>query len=221
MMDQREWTLFFVGIATGLSVAGVTTYLLSERATGSSTMIASTITVSNPRPNTSSKIKIPTTPFIISSHFSQIEAALTISTSKLAEISSDFIAELDKGLAKDGCDIKAIPSYVTKRPTGNERGIYFALDFGGSNFRVCKVTLNGPGHVPVIQTKEVITEALKLGTGDELFDVFAERTRDFLKANGMGNGRDAKMGFTFSYPVTQTALNKGICLSFVGCGNRD
>ena len=93
-------------------------------------------------------------------------------------------------MAKDGCDIKAIPSYVTKRPTGNERGIYFALDFGGSNFRVCQVTLNGPGHVPVIQTKEVITEALKLGTGDELFDFFAERTRDFLKANGMGNGRE-------------------------------
>lgn len=36
-----------------------------------------------------------------------------------------------------------IPSYVQHIPSGSEKGTYLALDLGGTNLRVCEVTLLG------------------------------------------------------------------------------
>lgn len=54
-----------------------------------------------------------------------------------------------------------LPSYVVKRPSGNEIGMasfvinnkcdlgtFLALDLGGTNFRVCKVLLEGTLYTP-------------------------------------------------------------------------
>ena len=36
-----------------------------------------------------------------------------------------------------------IPAFVENLPTGKERGDYFALDLGGTNFRVRHVSIDG------------------------------------------------------------------------------
>jgi hexokinase len=41
--------------------------------------------------------------------------------------------------------LKMIPSHVTRRPNGTETGTFLALDLGGTNFRVCEITLEGNG----------------------------------------------------------------------------
>ena len=36
-----------------------------------------------------------------------------------------------------------LPTFVNKRVTGEERGDFYALDLGGTNFRVLRLTLEG------------------------------------------------------------------------------
>ena len=49
------------------------------------------------------------------------------------------------GLKYNGGSIAMIPSYVTRRPNGKEIGIYWAIDFGGTNIRIAKFELIGNG----------------------------------------------------------------------------
>ena len=47
-----------------------------------------------------------------------------------------------------------LPTFVNKRVTGAERGDFYALDLGGTNFRVLRLRLEGGGKVgPVTQGK--------------------------------------------------------------------
>ncbi|KAJ2425321.1 hexokinase, partial [Coemansia sp. RSA 2531] len=64
---------------------------------------------------------------------------------RLGAIIKEFRRRMEEGLAADGRVLKMIPSYVTRRPLGSEVGSYFAIDLGGTNLRVLKVTLDGRG----------------------------------------------------------------------------
>lgn len=107
-----------------------------------------------------------------------------------------------------------IPTFVSSRVTGKERGDFFALDLGGTNFRVLRLSLDGNQKVgDVKQSKFTISEALKRGTGEELFGFVADCVARFLalECGGNPNGR---LGFTFSFPVEQTAINAGKMLGW-------
>jgi hexokinase len=74
----------------------------------------------------------------------------TVSTSALREIIQNFHNEMTKGLEKDSANggtssLKMLPSFVTK-PNRNEKGTFFALDLGGTNFRVLRLQLLGNGQ---------------------------------------------------------------------------
>ncbi|KIR27031.1 hexokinase [Cryptococcus deuterogattii 99/473] len=68
---------------------------------------------------------------------------------------------LDKGLQKNGQVVW---------PTGDEVGDFLALDLGGTNLRVCLVTLLGHGKFEVTQTKYRLTEEQKQDEGQALQD---------------------------------------------------
>lgn len=53
-------------------------------------------------------------------------------------------------------------------PTGEEVGEFLALDLGGTNLRVCLVTLQGHGKFEVTQTKYRLTEEQKQEDGQKL-----------------------------------------------------
>lgn len=97
-----------------------------------------------------------------------------------------------------------IPTFVFGWPTGKETGDYLALDLGGTNLRVCLVTLGGDGKFELTQTKYRLTEEQKQQEGEKLFDFCAECVAGFVNANIgdadglLKKGQEVSLGFTVS-----------------------
>ncbi|GER31550.1 hexokinase family protein, partial [Striga asiatica] len=90
--------------------------------------------------------------------------------------------EMHAGLASEGgSKLKMLLTYICDLPTGNEKGIYYALDLGGTDFRVLR----------------------------ELFDYIETSLKDFVEreenASEPSQGEKSRLGFTFSFPVKQTS----------------
>lgn len=87
---------------------------------------------------------------------------------------------------------------------------FLALDLGGSNFRVCEVILEGQGHVRMRQKKYPIGDDLKKASGDVFFAFLADCVSKFVhETEDYNHADELKLGFTFSFPVTQVAINRG------------
>jgi hexokinase len=143
-----------------------------------------------------------------------LSAQLTVSSLKLHSIVLHMCSEFKKGLASENESIKMFPSHVVTLPTGNEVGHVLALDMGGSNFRVLLVYLEGGGRVRTKQRKFALTDEYKKVSGRKLFDFFADCVASFIKDENIGEG-PLNLGFTFSFPVKQTSINRGTLVSWV------
>jgi len=105
-----------------------------------------------------------------------------------------------------------IPTYVTGIPNGKEKGLYLAADLGGTNFRVCSIHLGGDHTFELKQSKfKIPVDLMQESTADDLFEFLAEKVKAFLdQHHAEHDAQDKlKLGFTFSFPVNQTALNRG------------
>ena len=72
-----------------------------------------------------------------------------------------------------------------------------------------RLSLEGNGSVgPVKSMKFSIPDEIKTGTGDALFGFLADSVATFLATSCGGNPSGA-MGFTFSFPTEQDAINSG------------
>lgn len=151
---------------------------------------------------------------------SKVQAAIDqfeIKTDKLNEIVDYFVSEAAKGLAEDKPRLMPmIPTFVTSIPTGKEKGLFLAADLGGSNFRVCSVHLNGDSTHSMKQMKWAVPHELMSGKAQEFWNYLAERTHEFLDKNHSESKQDYRdkneklsMGFTFSFPIHQTGINRG------------
>ncbi|KAF2098018.1 hexokinase [Rhizodiscina lignyota] len=139
----------------------------------------------------------------------------------------EFLREMDEGLVKDGTSMSQIPTYVTAVPNGTEKGLYMAVDLGGTNFRVCSVQLHGNTTFSIKTSKVPIPrELMTAETAKELFAFLAKQIESFLKQHhedhyfghlervetGGGTVREEDifdLGFTFSFPVHQIGINRG------------
>lgn len=97
-------------------------------------------------------------------------------------------------------------------PDGNEEGVYLALDMGGTNLRVCEITLTDEkGEFEITQSKYRMPEELKSGTGEELWGYIADCLEQFLEYHHGGKDiAQIPLGFTFSYPATQEYIDHGM-----------
>ncbi|KAK9449032.1 hexokinase-domain-containing protein [Limtongia smithiae] len=142
-----------------------------------------------------------------------LEELFTVDTAQLKTITDHFVNELEKGLSKTGGSIPMIPAWVMTMPTGKEKGSYLALDMGGTNLRVCEVTLLGNRDFDITQCKYHMPPEMKTGSSEELWDYIADCLDSFLKQHHTVDDEvEAKkihLGFTFSYPCSQTAINNG------------
>jgi hexokinase len=132
-----------------------------------------------------------------------------------------FIEQTKAGLAKTTeRGLPMIPTFVTSVPDGSEKGTFLAVDLGGTNFRVCSVKLNGDSTYELIQEKAPIPHELMVGNSYQFFDYLALQVEKFLKfhhsdkfyrepSSDPRTPEVFKMGFTFSFPVDQTGLNRG------------
>lgn len=107
-----------------------------------------------------------------------------------------------------------------------------AVDLGGTNFRVCSIQLHGDTTFSLTQSKVAIPRDLMVAkTAKELFSFLAKQIESFLKAHHNDHFQAHKerrqtlsesevaaeeeifqLGFTFSFPVNQVAINKGTLL---------
>ncbi|GFS43908.1 hexokinase 1 [Actinidia rufa] len=135
---------------------------------------------------------------------------------KLRQVADDMAFEMHAGLASEGgSNLKMIISYVDNLPTGDEKGLFYALDLGGTNFRVLRVQLGGKDkYVAKQEFEEVsIPPHLMVGTSVALFDFIAEALKKFVDTEGedfhLSPGRRRELGFTFSFPVKQSSIASG------------
>ncbi|KAL7889726.1 hypothetical protein AOLI_G00019840 [Acnodon oligacanthus] len=145
-------------------------------------------------------------------------AAFTLSTAQLQQVKERMRVELERGLKKDThytASVKMLPSYVYRTPDGTERGKFLALDLGGTNFRVLVVKIRSGIRKSVCMYNKIYAIPLEImqGTGEELFDHIVHCISDFLDYMGMKNTR-LPLGFTFSFPCSQTGIDKGTLVSW-------
>jgi hexokinase len=141
-----------------------------------------------------------------------LENIFTVSGEKLKEITKHFVSELEAGLEKEGGNIPMNPTWVMSFPDGNEQGTFLALDMGGTNLRVCEITLTEEkGEFDIIQSKYRMPEELKTGTSEELWDYVADCLQQFIEYHHEDEDlAHLPLGFTFSYPATQDAIDHGV-----------
>lgn len=144
-----------------------------------------------------------------------IEKQFELSDEKLKEITAHFVKMYQLGLQHGHEPMAMIPTFVTAVPNGSETGTFMAVDLGGTNFRVCEVTLHGEHKFSLKQRKFKVTEELKTGPAEDLFDYMATCVGDFLKELGnVPEEESLHLGLTFSFPVEQTALGAGRLLTW-------
>ncbi|EDU48324.1 Hexokinase [Pyrenophora tritici-repentis] len=160
----------------------------------------------------------------------RVAAEFDFSDDALNKAVKEFIREMDEGLVKEGTEMSQIPTYVTAVPNGTEKGLYMAVDLGGTNFRVCSIELHGNTTFSLTQSKVAIPRELMVAkTSKELFSFLAKQIEAFLKLHheehyaGTLRRREGKggepedeeifnLGFTFSFPVHQIGINKGMLM---------
>ncbi|SRR6266404_954291 len=73
---------------------------------------------------------------------------------------------------------------------------------GGTNLRVCLVTLQGKGKFEITQSKYRLTEEQKQEDGQKLFDFCADCLKTFIETNlgdgAVKEGEKLPLGFTVS-----------------------
>ncbi|KAI0733327.1 hexokinase [Fomitopsis betulina] len=149
-------------------------------------------------------------------HLRKYESLFTLTPQRMRMIVEAFKESLETGLAKTEQIVPMIPTYVFGWPSGDEQGNYLALDLGGTNLRVCLVTLEGGGKFEITQSKYRLTEEQKQEDGQKLFDFCAECLKTFIDSNIDGGiiEKDTilPLGFTFSYPCLQDRIDHGVLI---------
>ncbi|KAK2073629.1 hypothetical protein P8C59_007899 [Phyllachora maydis] len=143
----------------------------------------------------------------------QLKALFTVDTAKLKQITDHFVKELEKGLSVEGGSIPMNPTWVMSFPDGYETGTYLALDMGGTNLRVCEITLTDQkSEFDIIQSKYRMPNELKTGDADELWEYIADCLQQFIETHHGETSKREKLplGFTFSYPATQNYVDEGV-----------
>lgn len=142
----------------------------------------------------------------------RLEKLFTVDTKQMKEITDHFVKELTKGLTVEGGSIPMNPTWAMGFPDGNEQGKYLALDMGGTNLRVCEITLTDkPSEFDIIQSKYKMPEELKTGKSEELWEYIADCLQQFIETHHKDGVKEPlPLGFTFSYPATQNFIDHGI-----------
>ncbi|XP_021843292.1 hexokinase-3 isoform X2 [Spinacia oleracea] len=152
----------------------------------------------------------------------ELEEGCGTPVSRLKHVVDAMAVEMHAGLASErGSKLKMLLTFVDKLPTGSEKGIYYALDLGGTNFRVLRVQLGGrrSGIVRHDVERKPIPEHLMTSTSEDLFDFIATSLKAFfdqenVKDSDLSPSSRRELGFTFSFPVNQTTVSSGILMKW-------
>ncbi|XP_068155244.1 hexokinase type 2 [Drosophila tropicalis] len=137
---------------------------------------------------------------------------LLLTDEQIQELCYRILHEVRRGLAKDThpkANVKCFVTYVQDLPNGNERGKFLALDLGGTNFRVLLIHLQENNDFQMESRIYAIPQHIMIGSGIQLFDHIAECLSNFMAEHNVYAER-LPLGFTFSFPLRQLGLTKGL-----------
>ncbi|OVA11688.1 Hexokinase [Macleaya cordata] len=151
----------------------------------------------------------------------ELEEGCSTSLGRLRQVVDAMAVEMHAGLASEGgSKLKMLLTFIDHLPDGNEKGTYYALDLGGTNFRVLRVQLGGRGSGILgheVQ-KQPIPLHLITSTSEELFDFIALTLKQFVEGEDNGSelqqNERRELGFTFSFPVRQISASSGILIKW-------
>ncbi|KAI5124774.1 hypothetical protein M0805_005408 [Coniferiporia weirii] len=169
-----------------------------------------------PAPPSNGFIPVLNVPDATRSYLEGVEKQFHLSDERLLAITRQFVDDFEMGLSEYNKAMAMIPTFVTGVPDGTEKGTFLALDLGGTNLRVCEVQLHGNKEFTLRQQKYKVSEVLKTGEATVLFDYLADSVDEFLTSQGheINDDEALHLGLTFSFPVEQTALDKGVLLTW-------
>ncbi|XP_057500171.1 hexokinase-3-like [Actinidia eriantha] len=151
----------------------------------------------------------------------ELEEACSTPVGRLRQVVDAMAVEMHAGLASEGgSKLKMLITFVDRLPNGSEKGTYYALDLGGTYFRVLRVQLGGDrsGILRHDMERQPIPQHLMTSTSEDLFDFIASSLQEFVqKEEGVSEASTVKkreLGFTFSFPVKQTSVSSGILIKW-------
>lgn len=146
----------------------------------------------------------------------EMKEQLSVPVILMNTIARQFKDAMIAGLAGNPSSLKMLPSYIG-RPTGQEKGTFVAVDFGGTNVRVLRVELASKGQPLVIDRRSFPLKD-KLGrydytastaSGTELFNFIAGKISEITPAAGV-----YPLGHTFSFPCRQHGVNEAVLINW-------
>jgi hexokinase len=148
--------------------------------------------------------------------YAELEKAFTITSTEVGKIAETFRNTMIDGLAGKSTTLKMLPSFFAK-PTGKEKGLFVALDFGGTNVRAELVELAAQGRwlvkkrcaIPLKDPAGCYNYISANAQATELFDFIANQV-----ANLVNRKSKYFLGYTFSFPCVQQAINQAVLLNW-------
>ncbi len=104
-------------------------------------------------------------------------------------------------------------TWVLGFPTGKETGDFLTIDLGGTNLRVCWISLRGnENEIGIKQNSYKMSPKIKTGEASELWSFVAESLKTFIEEQSLKGTKEKPLhlGFTFSYPAIQEYIDQGV-----------
>lgn len=151
-----------------------------------------------------------------SSPFDQLLKPYVLSLDTVKEIVNRIENAFNRGLSSDNdtflySPVKMLPTHLCVIPDGSEVGRFFAIDLGGTNLRFLEISVVDGRLKPTSISYEVPAK-YQTGTGEALFDFIAGCVEEGLEKVGLKDREIDYLGFTFSFPCNQLALNSGLLI---------
>jgi hexokinase len=146
-----------------------------------------------------------------------LQSKFSLSYEQLKEMQYYMMHEMLEGLVGKPSSLKMLPSYVYKQDTKHCTGVYYALDLGGTNFRVIRMVLREGALINSNSSFFTIPKDIMVGgTSSSLFGFIANSLLNFLNEKGSDDKTrpNIPLGFTFSFPVQQHAIASGTLIKW-------
>ncbi|KAK8064651.1 hexokinase [Apiospora phragmitis] len=119
----------------------------------------------------------------------RIESDFTLDTAMLKRITERFGEELREGLEKSNQNLAMEVTWVLGYPTGKEVGSFLVIDLGGTNLRICWITLKTNAEPTEMEQKRYsLPAAIKTSTSGELWNLISDSIGDFIKEFNLHDG---------------------------------
>ncbi|KEG05579.1 putative hexokinase [Trypanosoma grayi] len=144
-----------------------------------------------------------------------LASQFTVSKDQLTQLMMYMLHEMIEGLEGRESTVRMLPSYVYKAKPKTATGAFYALDLGGTNFRVLRVVCKEGKVVGRVDSSFVIPQQALQGGATDLFDFIANSVKTMMQQKAPEDlNRTVPLGFTFSFPTDQKSVNRGLLIKW-------